>query len=48
LVVLLFGQVTARYLFNFSIFWSEEVARFVFIYLVFLGACTMARGREHI
>lgn len=48
LVVLLFSQVTARYLFNFSIFWSEEVASFVFIYLVFLGACTMARGREHI
>lgn len=48
LVILLFAQVIARYLFNFSIFWSEEVARFVFIYLVLLGACIMARGREHI
>lgn len=48
LVGLLFSQVVARYLFNFSIFWSEELARFIFIYLVLIGACIMARGREHI
>lgn len=48
LVVILFAQVVARYFFNFSIFWSEEIARFIFIYLVLLGACTVAHAREHI
>ena len=31
-------QVVARYAFNHSLFWSEELARFLLIWLSFLGA----------
>lgn len=48
LVVLLFSQVIARYVFNFSIYWSEEVARFLFIYFILMGACIVNNKKEHI
>ncbi len=31
-------QVVCRYLFNNSLFWSEEVARYLLVWLTFLGA----------
>jgi TRAP-type C4-dicarboxylate transport system permease small subunit len=31
-------QVVSRYVFNHSLFWSEELARFLLIWLSFLGA----------
>lgn len=31
-------QVVSRYMFNHSLFWSEELARFLLIWLSFLGA----------
>jgi len=51
LVVLLLvvgAQIFARYVLNHSLFWSEELARYLFIYLVFLGAAVMLRQRRHI
>lgn len=48
-LVLVVGlQIFARYVLNHSLFWSEELARYLFIYLVFLGAAIMLRKNRHI
>jgi len=45
LTVIAFAQVVVRYLLGGSIPWSEEAARFLFIWLSFLGfSLTMNRG----
>src|SRR5512141_354082 len=38
MVVLVFGNVVARYVFDSAITWAEEVARFLFVWLTFVGA----------
>ena len=38
MVSLVFGNVVARYIFNSAITWAEEVARFLFVWLTFVGA----------
>jgi len=38
MVVLVFGNVVARYVFNSAITWAEEVSRFLFVWLTFVGA----------
>jgi TRAP-type C4-dicarboxylate transport system permease small subunit len=43
-----FSQVLARYFFNSSLSWSEEIARFAFVWLSFLGAAMLVRRDEHI
>ncbi len=45
-VVLL--QVVCRYLFNSSLFWSEELARMLLVQITFLGAAAAFHGRLHI
>ncbi len=45
-VVLL--QVICRYLFNNSLFWSEELARMLLVQITFLGAAAAFHGRLHI
>lgn len=45
--VLIFYQVVARYLFNSPPSWTEELSRFVMIWMVYLGlAVTFHRGQE--
>jgi len=41
-------EIFARYVVNHSLFWSEELARYLFIYLVFLGAAIALRREAHI
>ena len=41
-------QVVMRYAFNAPLVWSEELARFAMIWLVFLAAALAARKRQHI
>ncbi len=41
-------QIFARYVLNHSLYWSEEVSRYLFIYLVFLGAAIVLRRNGHI
>lgn len=40
-------QVAARYLFNHSLFWSEELGRLLLVWLTFLGASVAYRRGAH-
>jgi TRAP-type transport system small permease protein len=48
MVVLVFGNVVLRYLFNSGITISEELARWFFVWLVFLGAVVGQHERAHL
>ncbi|MGE5700964.1 MAG: TRAP transporter small permease [Clostridia bacterium] len=48
MVVLIFTQVISRYVFESSISWSEELARYVHIWQIWIGASFAIRKREHI
>ena len=41
-------QIFSRYLLNHSLFWSEELARYIFIWLVFLSGAMVLRQDRHI
>jgi TRAP-type C4-dicarboxylate transport system permease small subunit len=43
-----FWQIVIRFLPGEVTVWSEEVARFLFVWIVFLGAATLVRDGEHI
>ena len=45
---MVFGNVVLRYAFNSGITMSEEVSRFLFIWLTFLGAITGVREGTHL
>jgi TRAP-type transport system small permease protein len=48
MVGLIFGNVVLRYAFNTGIAWSEEVARLMFVWMIFLGAILALRQHAHI
>jgi len=48
MVVLVFGNVMLRYLFNTGIAAAEEVARLMFVWLIFLGAILALRRHAHL
>ena len=48
MVVLVFGNVVLRYGFNSGIIFSEEVSRFLFVWMVFLGSVLMLRDNGHL
>jgi TRAP-type C4-dicarboxylate transport system permease small subunit len=41
-------QVTSRYVFNNPTSWSEELARYLFVWITFLGAAVVIRKRRHV
>ncbi|WP_018923505.1 TRAP transporter small permease [Salsuginibacillus kocurii] len=45
--VLIFVQVVLRYVFNYSIIWSEEMARYLIIWFIFIGSSIAVRERAH-
>ena len=47
-VPLLFVQVVSRYVFNHSLSWSEELARYIFIWQVWLGSSYCVKENRHI
>jgi len=49
LLILVVGlQVFSRYVLNHSLYWSEELARYMFIWLVFASAAMVLRMDRHI
>jgi TRAP-type C4-dicarboxylate transport system permease small subunit len=48
MVVLVFGNVVLRYVFNTGITLSEEISRWLFVYLTFLGAIVAMREHTHL
>jgi TRAP-type C4-dicarboxylate transport system permease small subunit len=43
-----FAQVFFRYLLNVPLGWSEELSRFAFVWLCFLGAAYLVRAQQHL
>ncbi|MDR3284175.1 MAG: TRAP transporter small permease [Treponema sp.] len=48
MTVIMFIQVIMRYVFSNSLSWSEELARYMFIWLVYFGISYGAKIRKHI
>jgi C4-dicarboxylate transporter DctQ subunit len=48
MTVIVFAQIFFRYVFNIPLGWSEELARFAFVWVSFIGASALMRVREHI
>ena len=47
MVVMVFGNVVLRYMFDSGIALSEELSRFLFVWLTFIGAVVVARENAH-
>ena len=47
-VVVVFAQVVTRYVFHSPLAWSEELARYMFIWLVWIGAAYATKLRKNI
>lgn len=48
MVVIIFVQVVMRYVFSNSLSWSEELARYLFIWLTWLGTGYAFRNNHHL
>ena len=48
MVVLVFGNVVLRYGFNSGITLSEELSRWLFVWMTFLGALVALRSHQHL
>lgn len=48
LVLVTFGQVIFRYLIGYSLYWSEEAARYLFVWITFLGSAVALQKGVHI
>src|SRR5262252_4540972 len=48
MVVLVFGNVVLRYVFNSGITVSEELSRWLMVWLTFLGAIVALREHQHL
>jgi len=47
LVIVVFSQVFSRYALNHPLIWSEELARYLFIWIVFLSSVVVFRENRH-
>jgi TRAP-type C4-dicarboxylate transport system permease small subunit len=47
MVVVIFSQVVARYVFQYSLSWSEELARFMLMWLSMLSAAYAFKTKSH-
>ena len=48
MTTLVFVNVVARYAFNFSIIWAEEVSQYLMIWIAYLGAGLALREGRHV
>lgn len=47
-IVVTFVQVVFRYGLESSLSWSEELARYIFVWIIFIGTSVATRKRQHI
>ena len=47
-ILVVFSQVVSRYVFNNSLTWAEEMARYLQVWIVFLAAAAAVRTGSHI
>lgn len=47
-VAIIFAQVLMRYVFKNSLSWSEELARYIFLYQIWLGASYAVKRTSHL
>lgn len=45
--LLIFVQVVLRYVFDYSLSWSEEAARYLIVWFVFIGSSIAVREKAH-
>lgn len=45
---LIFVQVVARYVFQDSLTWSEEIGRYIFVWMSFLGMAVAIKAKAHV
>lgn len=48
IVAIIFYAVVMRYVFQHPPFWAEELSRFIFIWIIMLGAVLVTREQSHI
>ncbi|KGQ71242.1 hypothetical protein A1D23_08640 [Chelonobacter oris] len=48
MIALVFLNVILRFFFNSGLVWSEEVARYVFVYVIYLGAIVAMKENAHL
>jgi TRAP-type C4-dicarboxylate transport system permease small subunit len=48
LVVITFAQVFMRYALAHPLFWSEELAKYIFVWMSWLGVSAGLKSKEHI
>lgn len=48
MILLVFMNVILRYFFNSSITWSEEMARYLFVWIIYIGAIGAMRDNTHL
>ena len=47
-VIIIFLQVVMRYVFKSSLSWSEELARYIFLYQIWVGASYAVKRSSHL
>lgn len=48
MAALIFVQVVARYVFQDSLTWSEEIGRYIFVWMSFLGMAVAIKAKAHV
>ena len=48
MTAIVFVQVVMRYVFNSAFAWAEEIARYLFIWIIYLGISYSCRTRRHV
>ncbi|NQD79515.1 TRAP transporter small permease [Pseudomonas seleniipraecipitans] len=48
MALLVFGNVVLRYVFNSGITWSEEMSRYLFVFMIFFGAALALIQHKHL
>ena len=48
MILIMFSQVVLRYVFNSPLIWAEELSRYMFVWIVYLGASIAISRKAHL